>query len=132
MKKFNFDYLSNYINHGQDAEQSVRYALTQEICKADNIPYTQDADCLNFQIKSARATVCKGTDLDGYLALDASTAYIYATAAGVAYVMNKEEYIEFCKLFSTATCESSKNGGGEKLRLKHEGKTLLGWLQARA
>ena len=132
MNKFQFNYLHNYTNHGQDAEQSIRFTLTGEMSKADNIRYDLCADCLNYQIKSARATVCKGTDLNAYLALDASTAYIYADKDGTAWMMDKAEYIEFCTEFATETTDSSRNGGGIKLRLKSESNAMMEWLRARA
>lgn len=132
MTTFNFTYLNNYRNHGQNAEQSVRFELTGEIAKADNLAHDLGADCLNYQIKSARATVCKGTDLNAYLDRDASTAYIYATKEGRAYVMNRTEYTAFCTEFGTVTRESHGNGGGEKIRLTHESARLLAWLAERA
>ena len=132
MKTFKFEYLNNYTNHGQNAEQSIRFTLTGEIAKADNIRYDLGTDCLNYQIKSARATICKGTDIRAYLELDASTAYIYADNDGTAWVMTKAEYIEFCEMFSTITTDSAKNGNNAKLRLKSEGKAMREWLQARA
>jgi hypothetical protein len=128
MTTFTFNYLNNYHNHGQNAEQSVRFTLTGEIAKADNIAHDKSADCLNYQIKSARATVCKGTDLEAYLDRDASTAYIYATEDGIAYIMNRKEYTEFVKTFGTVTRESNKNGGMEKIRLKHETSAMREWL----
>lgn len=129
MTHFTFTYLDNYHNHGQNAEQSVRFALTGEIAKADNLRFDKGADVLNFQIKSARATICKGTDLEKYLDLDASTAYIYATKKGIAYIMSRTEYTAFVKAFGTITTESNKNGGAQKIRLGHETKALLDWLQ---
>lgn len=132
MNAFKFEYLNNYHNGGQNAEQSVRYALTGIIEKADNLRYDLGADCLNYQIKSARATVCKGADLRAYLEKDASTAYIYATREGIAYIMSRAEYIEFCETFGTLTRDSAKNGGAEKIRLKHETPAMLDWLRARA
>jgi hypothetical protein len=131
MTNFTFTYLNNYHNHGQNAEQSVRFALTGEIAKADNLRFDKGADVLNFQIKSARATICKGTDLETYLDLDASTAYIYATKNGVAYIMSRTEYTAFVKAFGTITTESDKNGGAQKIRLGHETKALLAWLQSK-
>lgn len=128
MKAINFQFLNNYTNKGQNAEQSVRFALTGKIEKADNLPHHLGGDCLNFQIKSARATICKGLDLKAYLDLDGATAYIYATQSGVAYLMSREEYERFCGEFATATTESQKNGGGVKLRLKSESKAMLDWL----
>lgn len=128
MTTFRFEYRNIYKNHGQNAENSVVFTLTGENKKADNIAHDKSADCLNYQIKSARATVCKGTDIEAYLDRDASTAYIYATKDGIAYVMNRKEYTEFVKTFGTVTRESNKNGGMEKIRLKHETNTMREWL----
>jgi hypothetical protein len=132
MEKFSFEYLNNYRNHGQNAEQSIRFTLTGEISKADNLRYDLGSDCLNYQIKSARATVCKGDDLDAYLDKDASTAYIYGTEDGKAYIMNRQEYTEFVQEFGMLTRDSTKNGGAVKIRLKHETDTLRKWLGDRA
>ena len=129
MTKFAFTYLNNYRNHGQNAEQSIRFLFTGEIMRADSLPHDKGSDILNYQIKSARATVCKGTDLEKYLELDASTAYIYATKDGTAYIMTKDEYIAFVKQFATVTRESTSNGGAIKMRLAHEGQKMLAWLR---
>lgn len=131
MTVFKFKYLNNYLNHGQDAEQSVRFTLTGIIAKADNLRHDFGADCLNYQIKSARATVCKGDDLKAYLDLDAATAYIYADNDGIAWVMNRSEYEAFCTEFGTLTADSRKNGGQVKIRLKSESKAMKEWLRAR-
>ena len=132
MTTFKFDYLNNYRNHGQNAEQSVRFTLTGEIAKADSLRYDLGADCLNYQIKSARATVCKGTDLKAYLDLDAATAYIYADNGGTAWVMDRAEYEEFCNEFGSIQADSRKNGGELKIRLKSESKAMQEWLRAKA
>lgn len=131
MKTFNFNYLNNYTNHGQNAEQSIRFALTGEVTKADNLSHDKGADCLTYQIKSARATVCKGIDLEAYLANDGASEYIYGTKTGVAYVMSRVEYIEFVAVFGTVTTESAKNGSGSKIRLKHETSAMLAYLAER-
>jgi hypothetical protein len=131
MTKFFFEYLNNYANHGQNAEQSIRKVLTGEIAKADNVAHDKGTDCLGYQIKSARATVCKGTDIRAYLATDMATEYIYATADGTAYIMSRTEYIEFVEVFGTVTRESTRNGGGEKIRLKSESVALLAYLAER-
>ena len=134
MKKFYLatDFVREYANNGQHMEQWTRYTLTGERAKADNLAHDKGADCLCYQIKSARATVCKGRDLVAYLAEDKATAYIYATADGIAYEMDKAEYIAFVEVFGTLTRESAKNGGAEKIRLKAEGKALLAYLEERA
>lgn len=123
------EFARTYRNNGQHLEQWTRYTLTGEIAKADNLAHDKGADCLCYQIKSARATVCKGRDLLAYLATDKATAYIYATLSGVAYIMSKTEYVAFIGEFGTVTRESTKNGGGEKIRLKHESAALLEWLE---
>lgn len=133
MKKFLLDtsFVSDY-KGGQEREQRVRYTLTGQRCKADNTPHDKGADCLHYQIKSARATICKGLDLMEYIKQDAAREFIYATKTDTAYIMSREEYIEFCLTFGTITRESQKNGGGEKIRLKSESQSLLEWLKIRA
>ena len=126
------DFVRQYANNGQHMEQWTRYTLTGKTERADNLEHNKGADCMGYQIKSARATVCKGTDLVAYLATDKASEYIYATADGIAYVMSRVEYIEFVKVFGTVTTESSKNGGATKIRLKSESTALLTYLAVRA
>ena len=126
------DFARQYKNNGQHMEQWTRFTLTGETAKADNLTHDKGADCLGYQIKSARATVCKGTDIRAYLATDMATEYIYATADGIAYVMTRVEYIEFIEMFGTVTRESTANGGAEKIRLKSESVALLAYLAERA
>ena len=128
----NPNFVRQYKNNGQHMEQWTRFTLTGENAKADNLAHDKGADCLGYQIKSARATVCKGTDIRAYLATDMATAYIYATADGVAYVMTRVEYIKFVEKFGTVTKESTSNGGAEKIRLKSESSALLAYLAERA
>ena len=125
------DFISDYTNGGQASQQWFAYTVTGERQKADNVPHDKGADVLHYQVKSARATVCKGTDIRAYLATDCATEYIYATADGIAYVMTKTEYIEFVEMFGTVTRESSRNGGAEKIRLKSESAALLTYLAVR-
>lgn len=134
MKKFYLaeGFTRQYKNNGQHMEQWTRYTLTGEIAKADNLEHNAGTDCLTYQIKSARATVCKGTDIRAYLATDKATEYIYATATGIAYVMSQVEYIEFVEMFATVTRESASNGGAVKTRLKSESVALLTYLEQRA
>ena len=117
-----------YTNNGQHAEQVMRFTLTGKIQKADNTPHTEGGDILDIQIKSARATVCKGTDIQAYLALDGANRFAYVTKDFEhAYIMNKTEYIEFVKEFGYVTRDSKKNGGREKIALGHESKKMLEW-----
>lgn len=119
-----------YKNNGQHAEQVFRFTVTGEIVKADNKPAELGGDCFDIQIKSARATVCKGRDIDAYLALDAAQRYAYVNADfTVAYIMSKAEWKAFVLAFGTVCRESAKNGGAEKIRLGHETKAMREWLE---
>lgn len=117
-----------YKNNGQHFEQCARFTLTGQIAKADNIPFYVSGDIGGLQVKSARATICKGLDLKAHMDLDGATCYGYVTKELVMYVMNRNEYFDFCSNFSTKDRESTKNGGGVKLRLKSESKELMAWL----
>lgn len=123
---------SEYKNNGQRLEQIARFNLTGEVSKADNRKTTECGDCLGYQIKSARATICKGEDIAAHIESDAAVAYIYITAELMAYTMSKAEYLEFATEFATLTRESEKNGGATKMRFKSESKAMLEWLRARA
>jgi hypothetical protein len=117
-----------YKNNGQHLEQWFRFTLTGKIEKADNLAHDKGTDIGNYSVKSARATVCKGTDITEYLNTDKATEFVYITANGIAYIMNRTEYIAFVNAFGTITCESAKNGGHKKIRLGHETAKLLEWL----
>ena len=122
-----------YSNNGQHAEQVMRFTLTGEICKADNLSHDKGGDVLDIQIKSARATVCKGTDLKAYLDLDGANRYAYVVNDfTAAYIMSRAEWVEFVNEFGTIARESQKNGGAEKIRLGHESAKMREWLETRA
>lgn len=121
-----------YKNDGQHAEQCARYTLTGQIEKADNIPFTVKADCLSYQIKAHRATICKGTDIKAHIKADRAERYIYVRRDfEVMYIMNPIEWLDFCETFGTVTTESKANGGATKTRLKTEGNAMREWLRAR-
>lgn len=120
-----------YTNNGQHLEQTFRFNLTGRIEKADNLAHDKGCDLFHYSIKSARATVCKGTDIEAYLATDKATEFVYVTKTLIAYIMNKAMYLEFVKLFATKTTESAKNGGGVKTRLKDETRAMVQWLEER-
>ena len=117
-----------YKNNGQHLEQWFRFTLTGKIEKADNIEHDKGTDIGNYSVKSARATVCKGTDLNAYLDTDKATEFVYITKDLVAYIMNRTEYTAFVETFGTVTTESAKNGGKTKTRLGHETAKMLEWL----
>lgn len=120
-----------YRNNGQHAQQRAENALLGTVSKADNVPHTKRADFLHYQVKSARATICRGLDLVQYLTEDKAKAFIYVAKTEWLYIMNRAEYIAFCTAFATITRESNgKNGGHTKMRMGHETKALLDYLEA--
>lgn len=131
MKKITLKQITRqYANNGQHAEQIVRYTLTGKIEKADNYSHTVAADCLIYQIKSNKATVCKGLDIPGYLAQDKASEYIYvAEDFTQAWIMTKQEWQTFIELFGGVTYESSKNGGSVKIKLRPQSRKMLAYLE---
>ena len=120
-----------YRGNGQHAEQMFRFTLTGEVCKADNVPFWVAADCLDFQVKSARATVCRGTDIAAHIARDAANRYAYVISDfSMAYIMTPTEWLEFTTLFSEVTRDSQKNGGHIKTKLRKESKAMREWLES--
>lgn len=118
-----------YKNAGQHAEQTFRFAMTGEICRADHVPAWVSGDVGDIQVKSSRATICHGTDISAHLAMDAARRYAYVNADfTTAYIMTKDEYKTFASLFCTVTRESTKNGGAVKLRFKAENRAMREWL----
>lgn len=118
-----------YKNNGQHAEQVVKYTFTNRLEKADNTPFWLDADFMDIQIKSARATVCNSTNIKEHLSRDKAVRYGYVIKDfSKMVIMNKQEYSNFILEFGSIERASQKNGGGLKIRLKSESKAMLEWL----
>ena len=121
-----------YKNNGQHAEQVFRFTVTGKIQYADNIPAESSGDCNGIQIKSARATVCKGKNIDEYLAKDSAKLYAYVTKDfKIAFLMTREEWKQFIETFGTVTKDSIKNGSQVKIRLRYETKEMIEWFYRR-
>ena len=130
MNKIDFSTVAmvrTYKNNGQHLEQKFRFYLTGEIVKADNVAHDKGTDLFNYSIKSARATVCIGTDLTAYLDTDKATEFVYITATEIAYIMSRKEYETFVEVFGTLDHESGSKK--KKIRLGHESQKMLRWLE---
>lgn len=114
-------------NNGQHWEQFFRYVKTGKIVKADNVPHDKGTDLFDYSIKSARATVCKGTDLKAYLDNDTAKEFVYITKTKIAYIMSRKEYEIFVSVFQTLDRDSEKHE--PIIRLKHESQQMLRWLE---
>ena len=132
MNAYRLNPLANrqYANNGQHLEQTYRFNKSGMIEKADNRENAPDYE--NVQIKSARATICKGTDYEKAIRENPAEIFAYITADLICYEMDKNEFVEFVAEFGAVTRESNANGGAEKVRLNKESKALLGWLALRA
>lgn len=140
MTKIEITMLNNYANHGQDAEQSLAYALCGEIRQHDNVRFDRGSDIPEFHmsVKSAKASICHGgslkaTDFDGmvdeFFERVASEKFAYVAKNSIAYIMSKEMFKQFVKEFASIGRESKKNGGKQKLRLNSESKRMMAWLE---
>ena len=119
-----------YRNNGQEAERLFALTLTGENRKADN--HKGGADVGIYQVKSFRATVCKGNNIEQILTEYAQAerfAFVDIEEA-VWYDMSKAEFVRFANEFKEITKESTKNGGAEKIRLNRKMKEQRAWLGA--
>ena len=130
-----------YANNGQHAEQVARYTLTGQICKADNLPHNCGGDIGNLQVKSSKASLMSGNyctkdTKDGIIEefFERTASELFAWVIddfSLAYVMNKNEFKEFCREFSGMSRESSKNGGKAKVQFYKENERTRMWLASR-
>ena len=61
----------------------------------------------------------------------ASKLFIYVDVNNTAYYMNIDEFQAFVFAWCYLSRESAKNGGGYKIRAKHESQKMRDWLAAR-
>lgn len=130
-----------YKNNGQHAEQALAYTLTHEIRKHDHVAYDKGSDIPEFHmsVKSSKASLMsakfcesenKSDIIAQFVTKSASTRFAYVVADfSKAYVMDGNEFAQFCELFSNTTRESSKNGGGVKVQIYAESAKMLRWLE---
>lgn len=130
-----------YINNGQHLQQVVDYTLTGKIRKADNKPWQYESDIpeLLISVKSARATIASNLigetladKVNDYFDRVASVNWAYIAKDGTIYIMNTIEFREFVMTFATLQRDSTKNGGRMKVRLPHETKKVIEWLNQKA
>lgn len=131
-----------YKNWGNHCEQALAYTVTGEIRKHDHIPFDKDSDIpeMNMSVKSsgfslASAKVNHGDTFDEKLQDFAervhSDKFAYVTQDFVAYIMDLTEFLLFVKTFCYWNRESTRNGGGYKIKCKAESKKMRAWLADR-
>lgn len=131
-----------YSNFGSHAEQALAFTLTGEMRTHDKVPYHKGSDIPEYHMSVKTqgftlmsANLCESEDFEEiisqYMANVASTCVAYVAQNMVAYVMNMVEFNEFLHLFCTTDRESSKNGGGIKVKMRKESKKVMDWLTAK-
>lgn len=122
---------------------AATYNITR--VKHDSKSCATDSDVVagnkRISVKSARfsllsASLCAGmTEFDEiwnhFVEIDNANTYAYVTEEFKVYEMNLDEFKAFVYRFCGLDRESSKNGGGVKIRCKHESKIMLQWLEER-
>lgn len=115
-------------NSGQHAERVFYYHVHGiDGYSLDNVSHTVRGDVLNMQVKTARATVCRGTDFNAYIAMEAAEQFVYVTKdCKYAVIMSRAEWVEFVGVFGYKDVASDKVT--PIIRLKHESGHMLGYL----
>lgn len=136
---YKIELLNNYKNGGQNAEQSLAYALTGELRTHDRVPFDKGSDIPEYKmsVKSARFTLASHLQGDTYEEMKedffnrcASEVFAYVTKCGEVYTMTAEIFSSFLDQFATIGRQSSKNGGNKTIRMRSETKEVLSWLMA--
>jgi hypothetical protein len=132
-----------YANNGQHAEQVLAYTLTHEIRKHDRLSFDEGSDIPEYHmsVKSSRATLMSGKlctkdtkegIIEEFFQRTASEWFAYVIEDfSLAYVMNKNEFYDFCSEFGRLTTDSSKNGGKKKVQFCQESGRTRMWLASR-
>ena len=117
MNRLTTDNKRVYKNNGQEAERLFALTLTGENRRADN--RKGGADVEEYQVKTFRATVCKGDRVE-MIKVEYAEAKRFAFVdieEMVWYDLSIEQMIRFAERFGEITRESTKTGGQIKMRL---------------
>jgi hypothetical protein len=138
-------HVSTKKNHGEACEENFDYMLNGTVSGKDSKAFDIASDVthmdVGYSVKSDHFTLVSanlvgGSNmaemLDEYFARVHSTRWAYIGRNDVAYVMDKTEFRNFIETFGTMERESTKNGGGMKVRCRAESKKMLNWLNAMA
>lgn len=133
-------------NHGDRCEWAVCDFFGTHRAAHDSGSYNRGSDLQTamhgYSIKASgfslmSASLCEGRNtFAGIWNLYAdrvhSDRFVYVTKTEMAYEMNLQEFGEFIHEFGYLEKESTKNGGGLKIRCRKESKKMLAWLAERA
>lgn len=132
-----------YANWGDHCQQALDYMLTGRRQKHDHVPFDKDSDIPEYamSVKSngftlASAKINRGNTfdekLDDFKARVHSTRFAYVDLFMVAWIMDIVEFEAFVRRWCYLDHESTKNGGGVKIKCLNESKKMRAWLEAHA
>ena len=129
-----------YANWGSHCEQALAYTLTGEVrphgharfdVESDIPEYHMSVKSSGFTLASAKAT--NGNTFEEKLAdfmnRVQSERFAYVSLDFTAYIMDKKTFERFVKTFCYLDRESTRNGGGTKIKCLKESKKMIAWLQ---
>lgn len=133
-------------NFGVNAEWTMASYHNIIRTKHDNKSYDVASDIeigdLLISVKANGFTLMAGSKCKGCKTFEGiwkryyknvhSNTWYYVTQDWQCYIMNKKEFSQFVHKFATLDRESSKNGGGLKIKAKRENADMIAWLEARA
>lgn len=133
------DIARTYSNWGNHCEQALAYTLTGEIRAHDHVPFFADSDIpeYNMSVKASRFSLASAKvnhgdtfeeKLEDFRTRVHSDKFAYVTETMTAYIMTLDEFITFVKMFCYLDRESSKNGGGYKIKCRAESQKMRDWL----
>lgn len=122
--------LAAYYGIERNVHDHSRYDQTSDIC----------VEGKNISVKADRFTLMSGKLCGGIQTFDGiwalfrmnvhSDTFDYITADFMVYEMNLNEFQQFVYKFCSLQKESTKNGGGMKIRARKESKAMLEWLDS--
>lgn len=113
--------------------------------KHDSKPYTTDSDIeiegMNISVKAGGASLMSGKLCEGCKTFEGiwrrfrrnvhSDTFAYVTSDFTVYMMSIDEFSKFIHAFAYLDRESTKNGGGIKIKIKNESGKMLRWLDSK-
>jgi len=147
MTTFNINQFSD--NCGKNNGDKKEFALCAYYgiirTKHDHSPYYSNSDIeldgMNISVKASGASLISGNLCIGCKTFEGiwrryrknvhSDTFAYVANDFTVYMMNIDEFSKFIHKFAGLDRESTKNGGGLKIKLHSESKKMLRWLDAR-
>ena len=137
--------VTRHFNKGVNKEWTLCEFYGIHRTKHDRTPYHKGSDIeldeINISVKSDSASLMSGSLCKGCKTFEGiwrryrrnchSNTFVYITNEFDAYYMTLDEFSKFIHKFAHLEHESTKNGGGLKIKLNTESKKMRIWLDER-